>query len=411
MRLLFVALNFHPDRLGNAPIITDLAAGLQQRGHAVTVLCALPHHETGRIAPEYRGRLWQRERVRGVDVLRVWIATGEGGLLKLANYASFTAIAALAGSLLPAPDLIFSPSPPITLGLVDGWLARLKGTPFVFNLQDLFPDVAIQLGVLRDRRAVALFRGIEELTYRRAAHLTVLSAGMAELLARRGVPPDKVSVIPNCVDLDTITPRTVSAARQRLGLQERFVVGFSGRIGASQGLESVVDAAALLADDPHLQFLVVGSGSSLATIQARAQRLGLANLRFLPTAPREELADSLAAADLHLVPLRRGLATYSVPSKLLGIMAAGRPALASVDEGSEAARLIARAGCGTVVPPEDPAALAAAIRSYAADTARGHREGAAGRRYLEAELRLETLVDRYEELFTRLIATARGGRR
>lgn len=403
MHILFVALNFHPDRLGNAPIITDLAAGLVRRGHRVSVVCAMPHHETGAIDPAYRGLLWQRDIVQGVQVLRVWVATGERFLLKLANYASFSAIASLAASLIPSPDVIFSPSPPITLGLVDALLARLKGAPFVFNLQDVFPDVAVQLGVLRRPSVIAGFRRIESFTYRHAAKIAVLSPGMAALLERKGVPREKLVIIPNCVDVEGIRPLESSRLRHTLGFgAEQFVVGFAGRIGYSQGLETLIDAAGLLAGEPRIRFLVIGSGAARDDLERQARERGLGNVTFLPTRPREELADALAAADLHLVPLRRGLASYSVPSKLLGVMAAGRPALASLEEDSDAAHLIAEAGCGQVIPPEDAPAMADAIRGYAADPERCRREGQAGRRHLVAHFHPETMIDRYEALFTQV---------
>ena len=240
MDLLFVTLNFHPDRLGNAPIVTGLAQGLARRGHRVRVVCALPHHETGSIAPGYTGRLWQRDLVAGVEVLRLWIATGSGFAMKLANYASFTAAAALAASLLPRPDCIFSPSPPITLGLVDALVSRFRGVPFVFNLQDVFPDVAVRMGVLRNPPLISTFRWMEALTYRHAARIAVITPSMVPLLREKGVPAERIELIPNCVDVDSIQPQESSQLREELGLQDRFVVGFSGRIGYSQGLETVV---------------------------------------------------------------------------------------------------------------------------------------------------------------------------
>ena len=403
MHLTFIALNFHPDRLGNAPIITDLATGLVERGHRVSVVCAMPHHETGFINPTYRGLLWQRDYLQGVEILRLWIATGESFLLKLANYASFTAVASLAAALLPAPDIIFSPSPPITLGLVDALVSRFRGVPFVFNLQDLFPDVAVRMGVLRQPQVIRIFRGIEAFTYRKAARICVISEGMARILREKGVPDAKLRITPNCVDVRRLRPQTSSRLRKELGLQERFVVGFSGRIGYSQGLESVVQAARLLVGEPRVFFLVIGSGAALPRLEKLVLQEGPGNIRFLPTRPREELADALAASDLHLVPLRRGLASYSIPSKLLGIMAAGRPVLATVEEDSDSGKLVSKAGCGQVIPPEDPQAMAEAIMAYAADPDRREREAQAGRAYVCKHLDRSSMLDCYESVFGELI--------
>ncbi len=405
MKILFVTLNFYPDLLGNAPIVTDLAARLARRGHDVTVLTSMPHHETGRIHPDYRRRLWRREVHQGVKVHRIWLATGEGGLMKLANYASFTLGATAAAALLSRPDVIFSPSPPITLGLVDSMLRAFEGVPFVFNLQDVFPDVAVRMGVLTNRKLVKLFELVEAHTYRRAYKVAVISGGMADLLVDKGVPRSKIAVIPNAVDLGSVVPQERSELRSSLGLDGKFVVGFSGRMGYSQGLEHVIDAADLLAKShPEIRLLLTGSGAQRAAIEARARDYGLGNVHFLPTQPRERLSDTLAASDLHLVPLRKGLASYSVPSKLLGIMAAGRPVVGSLDEDSDAAGIIRDAGCGVVVPPEDPRAIADAIVKYAGDRDLGRRQGAAGREYVEAHFDPEQMAERYEALFHEVIA-------
>lgn len=410
MDLLFVTLNFHPDRLGNAPIVTDLARGLARRGHRVRVVCALPHHETGSIAPGYGGRLWQHDVVDGVQVLRLWIATGNGFAMKLANYASFTAAAALAAALLPTPDVIFSPSPPITLGLVDALVARFKGVPFVFNLQDVFPDVAVRMGVLRNPPLIRTFRWMEALTYRHAARLAVITPSMVPLLIEKGVERERIELIPNCVDVDAIQPQTTSELRAALGLQDHFVVGFSGRIGYSQGLETVVEAARLLSEDPRVVFLIVGSGAAQPHIQSLASELGLRNMRFLPTQPRERLSDTLAASDLHLVPLRQGLAQYSLPSKLLGVMAAGRPVVASLEAESDAGQLVADSGCGTVVAPQEPHELAEAVRAYTRAPQRCADEGAAGRRHIVEHLHPSTMIEHYERLFDEVRRTSRPGR-
>lgn len=404
MHVCLLALNYHPDKLGNAPLMTGLAEGLVQRGHRVTVVCAFPHHETGRIEDRWRGKLFERDEHNGVRILRTYIYAPEGGTIaKMANYASFTAAALAAASTVRGIDVIFTPSPPLTLGVVDHALSRLKRVPFVYNLQDLFPEAAVRLGVLTNPKVIAGFERLEKWVYRKAHHLSVISEGFRQHLLAHGVPDHKISVIPNYTDTTFIQPRPQAGNPFRIehGLEDTFVVQFSGRMGYSQGLETVIAAWRMLDDLSDVRLMMVGDG--------QAQEMVAAELRddpravVLPTQPRDALPDLLAASDVGLAPLRHGMAGTSVPSKMFGIMAAGRPVIAGVDAGSDADLMVQAAGSGIVIEPEDPAALADAIRALATDRATARKMGESAREFVVSHHSHEVVVDQYEAMLQRVI--------
>jgi len=210
-------------------------------------------------------------------------------------------------------------------------------------------------------------------------------------------------VIPNCVDTDYITPRAKdNAFARREGLVDRFVVLFAGNAGLSQGLEHVLAAAKALGDHREILFLLVGNGAAKPALEAQAAEMGLGNVRFMPFQPWEEVPDLYASADVCLIPLRKGIAQDSVPSKAWTIMAAGRPIVASVDMGSDISTELRQAGCALCTPPEDPAALARAILELYADPARRERMGANGRCYVAARYTPEIVARQYDELFRRV---------
>ncbi len=404
MHVLLLALNYYPDKLGNAPLMTGIAEGLVARGHRVTVVCAFPHHETGRIDAAYRRKAVARESRNGVDIIRTYIYAPEGGTVaKMANYASFTATAFLVSQLVRKADVIFTPSPPLTLGLVDYALSRMWRVPFVYNLQDLFPEAAVRLGVLTNPKVIAAFERLEAFVYRKAHTLSVISDGFREYLLDKGVPDHKISVIPNYTDTDFIQPRPQAGNpfREAHGLQDAFVVQFSGRMGYSQGLETVVDAWRRLDDLPDLRLMLVGDGQARPMLERELG--GDPRVVLLPVQPRDALPDLLAAADVGLAPLRHGMAGTSVPSKMFGIMAAGRAIIAGVDAGSDAERLIELADAGQVVPPEDPVALADAIRAAYTDRARTRAQGESARAHVVAAHSHQVVVDRYEAMLKAVV--------
>jgi colanic acid biosynthesis glycosyl transferase WcaI len=303
-------------------------------------------------------------------------------------------------------------SPPLTLG-AGGWLAaRRWGVPFVFNVQDVFPDVAVELGAITSPRVIRAASWLERWTYRRADAVTVLSDDLqANLVAKiAGTVPDahdRIRVIPNFVDTERIRPHEAAGNpyQRRHGLVGRRVVMYAGNVGFSQSLELVLAAARKLADRTDVVFVINGQGSARPVLEEQAA--GLDNVRFVDFQPKELLPEVLAAGDVHVVPLRRGLARSSVPSKTYSILAAGRPLVASVDEGTEVARVVEQAGAGLAVPPDDPDAFTQAVATLLDDPDRARSMGAAGRAFVERWVSPAAVAERYEALFDELVARRR----
>ena len=413
MKLAILCPHFAPDTAPTGVVMTHIVEGLAERGHELAVVTALPWYRDHAVEPEFRGRWVRRTDTDWGRIVRVHpFPTDKRDIARRAlAFGAFSALAGIEGLRLGPVDGVLAMSPPLTMGLTGWGVALPRRAPLVFNIQDVFPDVAIDLGVLRDPRVIAAARWLERVSYGRSDAVTVLSDDLAENLeakvsaAQRG----KVRVIPNFVDTVAIAPTDRDTAyRHELGLGDRTVVLYAGNVGLSQSLELVLEAARAMADDPSVVFVVNGSGSARPALQEAAA--GLANVVFGDHQPIERLGEVLATGDIHVIPLKRGLARASVPSKTYSILAAGRPFVASIDPGTEVARVAERSGAGVAVPPEDPAAFVAALRAMVADPAAARARGAQGRAFVEQWASPAAVAERYEALFTELIE-ARAHRR
>jgi putative colanic acid biosynthesis glycosyltransferase WcaI len=406
MRIMILHMRFHPDLTGTGPLVSDLASDLVELGNEVTVIASMPHYGRDKIPAEYRGRLLHRSNFKGVDLWRtfVYVPKNPSGFQRALNYLSYTIMSIVAGLIAKKPDVILCVNPPITVGF-SGWLVSLiRRAPLVFNVQDVWPDCLVIIDQLRSPLLIRIFKHLEKFIYRVSACVTVLSEGMKENLVRKNVPADKVEVIPNWSDIETIRPlERHNGFRAAQGLNGEFVVMFAGNLGFIAMLDKVLEAAKLLEDDPHIQFLIIGEGNAKAGLVDRAGELGLNNLRFLPTQPKEVLPEMLGAADLSLVTLNRRLGQLNVPSKTYSIMASARPVLASVPENSEIARLVKDAGCGEEVPPEDPQSLAQAIKRLSNQREKLQVYGVNGRRYVEEYLTRRRITSHYHNLLHQVV--------
>jgi glycosyltransferase involved in cell wall biosynthesis len=309
------------------------------------------------------------------------------------------------------PDLVFTWTPPILMGIVARFAAWRFRVPCVVNVQDLFPQALIDLGVLRNRPLIRCFEAMERFVYRTADAITVMSDGNREYLIGKGTRPDKVHTVFNWVDTASIRPGDrMNPFRASHGMHDEFVVLFAGTMGLAQGLSTVVDAARLLVNEPDLLFLLVGDGVDRGPLERRAA--GAANVRFLPMQPKETYPQVLASADACLATLKPEVATPTVPSKIATIMAAGRPLLASLPPG-DAPRLIRDARAGIVVPAGDAEALANAVLTLKRDREAAKTMGIRGRSYAEKHLSRLACIRRLVEILTRVApstATGENGR-
>jgi colanic acid biosynthesis glycosyl transferase WcaI len=419
--LLVLCPHYAPDTAPTGDVMTSIATALTRRGHQLHVVTSLPWYRHHRVEPGWTGRAVRHEDADWGRVTRVHpFPTDKRNIpARALGFAGFTGLAAamaLRGRRGGRPDAVLAMSPPLTLG-VAGWLAaRRWRVPFVFNIQDVFPDVAVELGAITNRTVIRVAEWLERWTYRHADAVTVLSDDLRDNLVGKiqGTVPDaydRVRVIPNFVDTVRIAPADRAgtpgggAYRREHGLGDRQVVMYAGNVGFSQSLELVLAAAAELADRADVVFVINGSGSARPDLERQAA--GQRNVRFVDFQPAARLPDVLAAGDIHVVPLRRGLARASVPSKTYSILAAGRPVLASVDEGTEVARVVEKAGAGLAVPPDDPTAFTAALATLLDNPPRARAMGAAGRAFVERWVSPAAVAERYEALFEEMMARPR----
>lgn len=275
---------------------------------------------------------------------------------RLLNLGTYFALAAIAAFRLVPPDIIVAETDPPLLGALGAALKRRWGCRLVYNVRDLYPDIAYANGGVRSRALLEVLDRGNRLAYRLADRIAVVGEDMSRRIAAKGVPSERIEVVPDWVDCGVIRPLDSNPLRREFG--DKFVVMYSGNLGLSQRLETVLEAAAQLRDDPRILFVMVGEGARKRSLMERARRLNLANVIFLPYRPREQLAESLGAADLHLIPLSQGTSGCLVPSKIYGILAAGRPFVAIMEEDAEVARLAREDRLGFVCAPGDGAGLA-----------------------------------------------------
>jgi len=408
MNILLISPFFPPEVGSAAHLYYELGLALQQRGHKITILTGLPRYHVVGEANTYRRRPFISETYHGLNVFRVftldipWNVPLLRGMDQFLNAFTFGVV----GTLLPRVDIVLVYSPPLPLAVATYFMGRLRAKTAVLNVQDIFPQSAIDLGVLKNPWLIRFFKGMEAFAYRHFQLIVAHSEGNRGHIISRGGQPERVMAIPNWVDTDAIKPGvTNNGLRAALGLNRHFIVSFAGVMGYSQDLNTIIAAADLLRDHQDIAFLLVGDGVEKPKIQHLVEDKKLTNVHFLPMQPKEEYPKILAASDLCLVTLRKEVQTPVVPSKILSIMAAGRPVLASLPLEGDAPRLIAEAQCGVCLAPESPELLADAILNLMQDSRLRAEMGAKGRHYAVKHLSLEACALQLERLFESTIAS------
>ncbi|MBW3594206.1 MAG: glycosyltransferase family 4 protein [Actinobacteria bacterium] len=404
MRIIYVVPHFAPDVAPTGALATQLVAEWATRGHTIEVITSFPWYREHRIEAGYEGRLVRHEDTPWGRISRLhpFPTTDKQNLSRRAlSFGGFSAMATAVGLKGPDADVVVAMSPPLTLGLTGWAIAKARRARFVFNVQDIFPDVAVEIGAIRNKLVIRGAAALEKLCYRAADAVTVLSQDLARNVRAKSPDAGKVHVIPNFVDTTAIQPSDKdNRYRREFGLIGKTVVMYAGNVGLSQSLDVVLEAAAALSYEEDLVFVINGHGANRETLEAKAR--GLDNIRFIDFQPAERLPEVLAAADVHLIPLRSGLASSSFPSKTYAILAAGRPVIASIDQGTEIAEVIDRAGAGVTTPPDDAEALTKAIRRMLDSLAEAEAMGANGRAYVERYVSPAAVAEAYEGLFRRL---------
>lgn len=406
-RFLILTLVFPPDSVSTAQIMGDLAVDLQARGHTVTVLTTSPHYnrdpETELTQPltPYWGAFLRRSNYRGIFVYHTFMPRKDKNIiLRLSAWLGFHLISTIAGlTVIPRQDIIITPSPPLTIGLSAWILGAIHKAPFIYNVQEVYPDIAIRLGALRSRKLIRLLFELERFVYRKANKVTVIAPGMRERLLGKGVPADKVIVVPNFVDTSDLQPLPKDNPFSRqYGVHDKFVISYAGNLGPAQGLETFIEAARLLQDEVGIHFMIMGDGILRETLHKHVVELALRNLTFLPHQPYSLVSRIYAASDLNLVPQAAETGFDAVPSKVYRIMACARPIIAVTDPSSDLGQLVQNAQCGAVVIPKAPEKLSEIIRSAYHDQDHWRRMGEAGRSHVIDHYARSVVTDRYLSL-------------
>ncbi|MFZ1939545.1 MAG: glycosyltransferase family 4 protein [Terracidiphilus sp.] len=365
MKVLILSINYWPEVTGIGAFTTYRAEHLAASGHEVEVCTTFPYYPEWRVPPPYAGRIALSEERNGVKIFRgyAYIPNPVTALKRVVHEASFITSATIRAIGRRRPDVLLVVSPPLGLTASAILLSRIWRVPYVFDVMDLQPDAAGDLGMLPGWAVRFLYK-VEGAAYRNARLVTTLTPSMREKIVDKGVPAEKVELLEPRMDdsLVDLRPEEGSIFRQRYGLGEKFLVTHSGNMGMKQGLDVVLDAAALHRGDDSMQFLFVGDGADCERIQRRAAEMRLENVRFLPLLNQEDFRGLLAASGICLVTQQNHVSEIAFPSKIVTYLAAGRPIIASVNRDCEVARVVRESGAGRVVDAEEPEALALALK-------------------------------------------------
>ncbi|MFQ5777059.1 MAG: sugar transferase [Terriglobia bacterium] len=407
---MLVGQYFWPEKIGAGLWLHQLATDLAANGHQVSMVTAFPHYPEGRVFPGYRRAVFRREVVSGVEVVRTFIyATPSKSFWpRVLSFGTFCASAPLGCFGMQRPEVIYCIIPPLPLAWTTELVGLARRVPVVVNVQDIYPDLAVSLGYLRNRLAIRFFQWMERFIYEHAAGVVVITDSFRDNLIAKGVPARKIHVVPNWADSHEIEPGPKqNSFRRELGMNHEFTVVYSGSLGHNTCLETVVEAARILAAEPF-RFLLVGDGIHKQALENLAKKYRLTNLSFLPFQPLEVYPQVLAASDVQLVTLNSTASAISLPSKIFKIMASGRPLLALTRPESDLCRLLAGGRCGICVDPKDPQGLAAALRRLAGDRGALETMGTNARRFLLENFARSRCVSQLESI---LVSAAQARRR
>ena len=406
LRLIVLCPHFEPDMAPTGVVMTRIVHELAARGHELHVVTSLPWYRKHQVETGWAGALWRVEKTTWGSISRVQPFAGQtkSNLVRRAVgfilFSYFVGLRALfAGGFWRRADGVLAMSPPLTLGLI-GWHTKLfRGGKLVFNIQDVFPDAAVETGAISNQRVIAAASWLERVSYRRSDSVVLLSDDLANNVQRKLDQKfhKRIRVIPNFVDTQAIVPMSrLTNYRRELGVDESLVVMYAGNVGFSQSLELMIEAARVL---PNVIFVINGEGAARKSLETKAH--ALSNVKFGDYQDASRLSEVLATGDLHVVPLRRGLGSVSVPSKTYSILAAGRPICAAIDLDTEVPRILAAANAGVCVEPDNQAAFVSAIAAMISDRKSLEEMGASGRKWVEGHASPQSIAQRYEALYMR----------
>jgi len=405
MRIRFVTLYYPPEVGAAQRRISELARRLVKRGHEVTVVTGFPNYPSGVKPEKYRGRLFMRETMDGVNIIRLphFVAPNKGFVKRLMIHLTYAFSTGVYSLFMRRDDIIYLESPPLFngfIGLVSKWL---RGVPYLFNVADLWPDTAVQLGQLNNKTIIRIASMLERLFYSQAKKILAITQGLQTSILGQGYAPDKVPLLTNGVDHELFHPAVEPDAEILSHKPEGgFLVVYAGTHGLIYSLDTVLDAAEMVAEK-NIRFVFVGDGSDKDRIVKRARNMKLSNVTFLPPRKEEEIPSVFKAADATVICLKKlEISKAIMPLKCFENMAVGVPILYAAE--GEMANHIEQAGCGMVIEPENPAVLAGALERFAdMATEERHKVGLKGREFVVEHFTREKIAADLETIMQRAI--------
>jgi glycosyltransferase involved in cell wall biosynthesis len=408
MRIIILSQYYDPEPL---PKLHELAHGLRNRGHQVTVVTGFPNYPNGKLYPGYSVRPWSITNEDGVRVVRLPLFPdhSKSTRRRMANYGSFALSAATLGPwLCGGADVMYVWHPPLTIGFAALAISMARRVPYVYAVHDLWPEMAVAAGVLREGILVKLLERFERFMYRQAPVVGVVSPAFVDYIAAKGVQRGKIEVLTDWVDDSQYRPLPYdSGLAKQLKMDGKFNVVFGGQFGIVQHLDTLLDAASLLSSRPEIQLVLVGDGVEYDRIERKVSEMGLTNVRLTGRYPADEMPAIYALANVLLIHLRANSAfSMSIPGKTYAYMACGKPILAAVS--GVTADIIADSLSGLTCPPENPRAMAKAIvRLFEMPVEERERMGGAAREAAIAKFSQAVVIDQHERVLASLASRSR----
>lgn len=403
MKLCVLGINYFPELTGIAAYSTDMCDYLANKGYDVEVVTGFPYYPQWEIQSEYQGKLYFSEDVNSVSVKRcyLYVRKSINSFERILHECSFILTSFFRALFCSKPDVLFVVSPPLGLGLSGIALSWIKKVPIVFHVQDLQPDAAVELGMLKSGRLTSLLYRIEKFIYQNATRVTTISRSMKERIVAKGIDPEKIALLPNWSTMDIVNTEGASADfRDEFDLKGKFVFLYSGNVGNKQGLEILIEASAGLGDS-DVVVLIVGDGANIQKLKQHAKRNNTHNIRFLPLQPKNRLLAMLRAADACLVVQKRVVSDIVFPSKMTNIMAAGCATVVTAEKDTELAQAVLESDSGYVAEPENVESLMTCMRDCIRDkdlVAKRRR----AREYAENKLDKNVILDDLDDFLRKL---------
>ena len=401
MRILLIAQYFFTREQAGSSRLYELGRGLARAGHEPVLVTTFIDNFSKEVPEKYRGRWIVHEEIDGLRLVRVRAFSHYRGSypLRVVNFLSFMAMAAIGALAAGRCDVVFGTTPPSTVGLVAWLVSRIRRRPWIFEVRDLWPEAAVALGLLRNRLAIRSLAALERFFCNSATAVIALTPGLKRrLVSGKGIAPERITVITNGMNPEDfereIPPEEAKAA---LGLPGKFIVMQAGSIGASDNLDVMVRAAALLRDDPEVRFVLAGDGDARPGLERLAREMGLGNVSFVPPRPRRDLAGLLAAADVLVCQIPAFYADCALPNRIFDYLGSGRPVITTSD--GDASALLSEAHAGLAIPAGSPEALAGAVRELKENPERRTEMGRNGRRFICERYSWSAIFPRYLDLF------------